>query len=319
MIDLNRELQHWIDDGIITGEQAQLMRRSVPQPEPPPQPLEIEEEEDRIPIITEILGYVGAALAIWAVVFLVSEFWGNLSDWAQAGLFGALGVLLFAAGAALLDTAEPALRRLSSVLWAGSALALGGGCYIVFDPILSYSAATTWTLIGAAGVVAGGLMLHRQESVAQHVVLFAAAMITIMSMLNLGPDPEMFVYGLVAWAFGLIWILVTRAGVLRPTTTGMVLGAIGMLYGAQMAAFEGEAGAFGILLGLATAALFATAGVMLKERLTIVLGGIGIFWFVPQAMFHFFGEAFGGMVGLFVSGLAIVGLAVWFSRHREAL
>jgi hypothetical protein len=36
-------------------------------------------------------------------------------------------------------------------------------------------------------------------------------------------------------------------------------------------------------------------------------------------MFHFFGETFGGMFGLFVVGLAIVVLAIWFSRHREAL
>jgi hypothetical protein len=36
-------------------------------------------------------------------------------------------------------------------------------------------------------------------------------------------------------------------------------------------------------------------------------------------MFHFFGEAFGGMLALFVSGLAIIALAIWFARHREAL
>jgi hypothetical protein len=71
------------------------------------------------------------------------------------------------------------------------------------------------------------------------------------------------------------------------------------------------------MLGLASAALFAAAGVALKERATIVLGGIGIFWFVPQAMFHFFGDAFGGMFGLFLSGLAIVALAIWLGRRRE--
>jgi len=70
---------------------------------------------------------------------------------------------------------------------------------------------------------------------------------------------------------------------------------------------------------VATAALLATAGVMLREKLSIVLGGVGIFMFVPQAMFLFFGETFGGMFGVFVSGLTLVGLAVWFGRHKEAL
>ena len=315
MIDLNKQLETWLTDGIITEEQADLMRRSVAgSPEPV-----AEEPERRIPIVTEILGYVGAALAIWAVVFLVSEFWGNLTDWAQASLFAALALALFAGGATLLGTAEAALRRLSAVLWAGSVLALGGALFLVFDPILSFSVATTWTLIGVIAAVVGGLMLRQQPSVAQHVVLFAATMTAIMSALNLGTEPEIFVFGFVAWGIGLVWLLVTRAGILQPRNTGVVLGALGMLYGAQMAAIEGEADTFGILLGLATAALFATAGIMMREKLAIILGGVGIFWFVPQAMFHFCGEAFGGMFGLFLSGMAIVALAIWFSRHKEAL
>jgi hypothetical protein len=317
MIDLNNHLEKWIGEGIITAEQAELMRRSVA--DRPPREQEATETQSRIPIVTEIFGYVGAALAVWAVVFLVSEFWANLADWAQAGLFAAVALVLFASGSALLDATEPALGRLSGVLWAGSVIALGGALYVVFDPILDYSVNTTWALIGAIAAAAGAVMLKRQPTVAQHVVFFAAVMTAIMSALNLGAEPEIFVFGFVAWGIGLVWILVSRAGVLQPSGTGMVLGAITMLYGAQLAAIEGETDAFGILLGLATAGLFATAGVVLREKLTIVLGGIGIFWFVPQAMFYFFGETFGGMFGLFVSGLAIVALAIWFSRHREAL
>ena len=92
-----------------------------------------------------------------------------------------------------------------------------------------------------------------------------------------------------------------------------------MLVGAQIASAEGDLTTVGVLLGLGTAALFAAAGVMMRERLLIILGGIGIFWYVPQAMFHFFGETFGGMFGVFVTGLLIIGLAIWFGRHREAL
>jgi hypothetical protein len=317
MIDLNRQLEKWMAAGIISAEQAELMRTSALGA--PSDVADEAAEERRVPIVTEILGYVGAALAVWAVIFLVSEFWGNLEDWAQASLFGVLSLVLFAAGGGLLDASEPAFGRLSSVLWAGSVLALGGALYVVFDPIVDYSAETTWVLIGAITTVAGGLMLRRQPSMAQHVVFFAAVMTTIMSLLVVGPEPELFVFGFVTWGVGLAWLLVTRAGVLHPAGTGMVLGAVAMLFGAQLAVFEGDAELFGILLGLATAAMFATAGVVMRERLAIIMGGIGIFWFVPQAMFRFFGETFGGMFGLFLSGLAIVALALWFGRHKEAL
>lgn len=317
MIDLKRQLEVWVGDGIITAEQAEMMRRSVALPEPPT--TEEVEFEGRIPIITEILGYVGVALAIWAVFFLVSEFWSKLSDWAQASLFGALALALFAAGTALRDVREPALSRLSGVLWAGSVIALGGALFTVFDPIVGLEPEVVWSLIGAIASVVAGVMHWRKPSVAQHVMLFAAVLTMLVSLLTLGPEAEIFFFGLVVWGYGLVWILVTRSGVLQPLSSGMVLGAIAMMIGAQLTVDDGAIGTVGTLLGLATAGLLAGAGVMLKEKLTIILGGIGIFWFVPQAMFHFFGEAMGGMFGLFVSGLLLIGLAIWFGRHREAL
>lgn len=317
MIDLNKQLEEWLHDGIISSEQAELMRRSVVQTERLPVDEELPEVERRIPIITEILGYVGAALAIWAVAFLVIEFWADLTDWAQASLFAVLALVLFFAGAALLDADEPALGRLSGVLWAGSVFSVGGALFIVFDLNRGLDPSVTWALIGAITAAIGGAMFWRQASVAQHVVLFAAVLMTIISLLTLGPEPESFFIGLVIWAYGLVWILISRAGMLPPHQTGVVLGAIALLYGAQATAADEST--IGVLLGLGTAGMLAGAGVMLREKLTIILGGIGIFMFVPQAMFHFFGEAMGGMFGLFASGLALVGLAIWFSRHREVL
>jgi hypothetical protein len=151
----------------------------------------------------------------------------------------------------------------------------------------------------------------------QHIVLYATIMTGVIWLLNLATDLEVFAYGLLVWGIGLAWGLVARAGVLQPGKVGLVIGAISMFYGAQLVAIGSDIEALGIWLGLATAALFAAGGVVLREKATIIVGGIGIFWFVPQAMFHFFGETFGGMVGLLLSGLAIVGLAIWFSRNRE--
>ena len=316
MIDLNHQLEEWVGDGIITTEQAEMMRRSVAHSDLPAEEVA---SGGRIPIITEILGYVGAALAIWAVFFLVSEFWSNLTDWAQASLFAALALALFVAGTTLRDATEDALSRLSGVLWAGSVIALGGTLFTIFDPIAKFEPEVVWSLIGAIAAVVAGAMYRWKPSVAQHVVLFAAVLTTLVSLLALGPEAEIFFFGLVVWGYGLVWILVTRSGVLQPLGTGMLLGTLAMLIGAQLTVDDGAMATVGTLLGLATAGLLAGAGVMLKEKFTIILGGIGIFWFVPQAMFHFFGEAMGGMFGLFVSGLLLIGLAIWFGRHREAL
>jgi len=316
MIDLNRQVTQWLEAGIISPEQADLMKAGDVQS---PGEGSSDDGGGRIPVIAEMLGYVGAVLAIWAVLFLVSEFWEKLTDWSQAGLFGVLASALFFAGGVMLTHEEPALQRLSSVLSAGSVVALGGALFMVFDPILGLSVEATWTLIGAVAAVVAWLLLWRQTMPAQQIILFASMLTAILSFMSLVADPAFYVYGLVVWVVGVTWIAVARAGRLAPLRTAVVLGAITMLYGAQLIVVDGDAGTFGIILGLATAALFAVAGVSLRDRLTIVLGAIGIFWFVPQAMFHFFGEAFGGMLALFVSGLAIIALAIWFARHREAL
>jgi hypothetical protein len=249
----------------------------------------------------------------------VSEFWNQLTDWAQASLFGGLALALFGAGTALRDAREPALSRLSAVLWAGSIIALGGTLFMLFDPIAGLEPEVAWTLIGAVASVAAGLMYRWRASVVQHIVLFAAVLTLLVSLLTLGPEGEIFFFGLVVWGYGLVWILVTRSGLLQPQSTGMVLGATAMLVGAQITVGDGAMNTVGTLLGIGTAALLAVVGIMLKEKLPIILGGVGIFWFVPQTMFHFFGEAMGGMFGLLVSGLLLIGLAIWFGRHREAL
>ena len=98
-----------------------------------------------------------------------------------------------------------------------------------------------------------------------------------------------------------------------------MLGAIAMVVGAQMTTAAGDLATAGVLLGLATAGLLTGAGVMLRERLPIILGGISIFFFVPQAMSELIGEEMGAMFGVFVAGLLLVGLAIWFGRHKEAL
>lgn len=310
MIDLNEHLRQWLDEGIINADQAELMRRSVSGAVP-------DEPERRIPLVAEIFGYLGAALATWAVIFLVAEYWGTLAYWAQATLFAVLSFSLLAGGSVLLDEPEPALRRLSGVLWAGSVVALSGAMWVLFDPIGGLSVEATWTMIGLGAALAAGAMHWRQPSVVQHITLYAAAMTGVIWLMNLATAIEVFAYGFLVWGIGLAWGLAARSGLLVPGRVGMVIGAISMFYGAQLVGFDGDFEALGIWLGLVTATLFAVGGVVLREKATIIVGGIGIFWFVPQAMFHFFGETFGGMMGLFLSGLTIIGLAIWFSRNRE--
>ena len=74
--------------------------------------------------------------------------------------------------------------------------------------------------------------------------------------------------------------------------------------------------AIGLILGLVTAALLAGVGLIGDLRSALMLGAAGIFLFVPQTVFHFFGDAAAALVVLFVVGVALVGGAVFWARHR---
>lgn len=317
MTELTNHIERWLDTGIITAEQAVLMRASC-EPDTLPAAGGKASTERRVPVVVEIIGYVGAALAVWAVAILATEFWSNLTDWAQAGLFGAVAVAFFVAALPLLDSAEPAFLRLCAVLWAGSIVAVSGALFVVLDPIGGIDASWTWAIVGAIGSIAAGTMLRRQVGVVLHVMLFAAVVTTISALLTVAGDPESFFFGLSIWGIGLVWLLLARAGLLRPAGTGLVLGGMAMLSGLFTTSVGGSYEAIAVLLGLASAGSLAAAGAYMSEKLLIVVGGFGVFMYVPRAMFYFFGEAMGAIFGLFVTGLLLVAAAIGFARHRES-
>lgn len=313
MFDLDQQLEVWLDEGIISPAQAEQMRRS---------PLVLTSataKDRRIPIFTEILGYVGAALAIWSAGFLVSEVWENLAGWPQVALFALLSGLLFAGGAVLAGTPEAALMRLSSVLWAGSVASWSATVFLLFNEVVGWRGETATLVAGLGGAALAAFLLYRQATVLQHVALFTTSMMAVTAILGLMEGEEGSYYGLIVWGFGAVWLLLTRYEVLRPQLPGMILGTVALLLGAQMTMDISEFATLGTLFGLATAAIMAGFGIVLRDRLTVILGSVGIFWFVPQAMFHFFGEEGGALLGIFVVGVAIVGIAVWLGRHREAV
>lgn len=317
MVELTGQIQRWLDAGIITAEQAALMRANC-EPETMAVPGDATQIQRRVPVIAEIAGYVGAALAVWAATFLVTEFWNNLADWAKAGLFSALAVALFTAALPLLDSKESAFLRLCGVLWAGAIVAGSGALFIVLDSIGGIDVSWTWVIVGAVASIAGGTMLRYRVGVVLHVILFAAVVTTITALLTVAGDPEPFFVGLSIWGVGLVWLLFNRADLLQPAATGLLLGGMGMLLGPFFTNAGGGYETITVLLGLASAASLAAAGAYAREKLLVVVGGLGVFMYVPRAMFHFFGDAMGAMFGLFVVGLLLVAAAIGFARHREA-
>lgn len=112
--DRGHRIDAWVAEGIISTEQAALIR-------------DFEEAETvpvrRISLAAEAIIYLGAALAIGAGFALLAETYSDLSRASKVGVPLAAGLIFLGAGWPMRRSGEPAVQRLASVLWLLSAMA----------------------------------------------------------------------------------------------------------------------------------------------------------------------------------------------------
>lgn len=293
-----------------------------PPPPPPPSAVDAAGGQPRGVHAAEAIGYVGAALAVGAVIMLLADTWFELRHGAQLALVGAVTILLGAAMATLSGDGRPALQRLVSVLGAGmvAGVAAFAGLFASVDLDLSYEAAMTVTG-GAAAVVAVGIYAWRSRALAQAVTLFWFVWLALSALSLPSLQPEGAWYGLLMWGIGVSWMLAGHGGWIRPRWVAGVLGGAVALLGAQVGAFTlgfSDLGSTALLaLGVATAAAAVGVAVTADTHHHLVIGAVGLFVLVPQLAFELFGEAIGAPATLLVVGLLLVVLAVGIGRVRR--
>jgi hypothetical protein len=298
---LKDQLSRWLNAG--TDEQAARITAF--------EAARAENQERRVPLIVEALGYLGAALAVIAVLILAQEFWADLELWGRLALLGIVTLGLLIAGWVLRDSPLEAVRRLAGFLWLFAAVGVAFTFGILtadgFD-----SSPEGAALVGSLAAVAFGFVLWRLRTESlQQLAFFAALVSAAMSVVGVADWSEEFL-GLSMWAIGTVWLFLTWGTVIHPTTTGYALGSIGALVGVQMMSFDGVG--WPMLLGVAVAGALIAASVALRQIVLLALGAAGVFVFVPQVVFHYFGDSLGAPVTLLLSGAALIGGAVALAR-----
>lgn len=330
--DLDRRLAGWATAGLISAELADALARyeadralgprpaptppaaaAVPPP-PPGTPAEVAGRDRRGVQPAEAIGYVGAAMAVAALAWLLSEVWVDLAVWAQLTLVGLLAVIALTAGAVAHRVGGTALARLASVLLTGGVVAVSWWVVLLTDDVLGFaprhqalSAAVAATVLAVplAGWRPRGLP---QASALAAVVALAMALLALPAL-----DPPLWSFGLTLWGLGVAWVLAALGGWLPPSAVTGTLGGVLALVGTNVASFDGDPDGW-LLLGVATAgALIGLA--LLRDRFHhLVVGGIGAFVLLPRLVLELFGPTIGGPATLLVVGLTLVGLAVVLGR-----
>src|SRR5690242_16641306 len=110
-------LDHWVETGVITAEQAQRTRADLAGP------AALDRRQRHGALAIEALGYLGSVLIVVATVLLASQYWRDLSVGGHLAVVGAAAVALFGCGLAVPARLGAPGTRLHAVLWTATTAA----------------------------------------------------------------------------------------------------------------------------------------------------------------------------------------------------
>ena len=130
-------------------------------------------------------------------------------------------------------------------------------------------------------------------------------------------DTPFEVWAGVAWGvLGIGWVALALLRRIEPPGVGLVGGGLIAVYGLQTASFEGSRGWMLTAVVAVSVALLALAVTREHASLLMVPGGIGLLVAVPQLVDHVLDDDLATWLGVLLTGVVLVGLAVWMVRDR---
>lgn len=323
MIESVRRLDTWVASGLITPEQARAIRAFEGDERGGGRKKEATPPPGRVPLVTEALGYLGAALAFAALVVALAQTWGDLAVWARAGIPAVCVTLLFIAGYALRENSEPAFERFGAALWFLSVVALGWFLFVFTYDVMSVEGEgeNIALAMGVGTFAYGGVLYSVRRRAPQQVAMLAGALLAAGGFAaRFGQEDAGSAWvGVAFWVIGVAWLVLAYANVIAPRVLGYALGAIVVLQGCQLipGMSSGTVQDLGLFLGILSGAALVVASVWLREDALLVFGAIGLFGFLLGTIAHFFGETLNAPLVMLIAGLILLAVAVMAMRLRR--
>jgi hypothetical protein len=308
---LDEVLSLAVDRGILSYTKADEVRALASTPSDLIVVPEVARPSMR-PVVAEILGYVGGALAVGAGIAVGQEIWTDLNSGVRVGVLVVVALAAWAAGVALHAT-EGAAGRLASFLWVlAVAAAAGAAATVAYDWVGYRDEAVPLTAFATASVVAAGLWWVRRAPLQEVVTFGALAFTGSLTLVQLFGDDYPGVWVL---ALSLAWLVLAWRERIVPAVTGMLLGTVGLLIAPPMIGALSEEWVSS--LGLLVAAAVVVGGIRMRHIPVAVLGVIGLFVYVPPMLSAVFGETATVMVVAFLIGVGLVTAAVVLARRSR--
>jgi hypothetical protein len=267
--------------------------------------------------VLEVLGYVGGALVLGAVIMLGSSFWDDLGSSGRKLVAIASFVVPALGGAALIKgRARPELGR---ILLALACYAAGFAYLVVFEDERFVAASAVVVLTSALGAVLlrSGAFLVSGWSGA--MLLVCAVVFNLLDDVEVTVPESSAVPVRLAIGFLLVGLVLAASGLLLSRTLAWSLAGLSGWAASivlQMAAPGGEWSSL-IVATIVAAALLA-AFVLTRRYAYAVIGCAVLLSIWPVSLYRIVDSAVGAAVGLVAAGAVLIGSVVVLSRLRRA-
>ncbi len=324
---LDTRIDRWVEAGVITPATGDDLRRfeaehpAAPAPVVPataaPAPSPAPEQPRALALVGEVIGYLGAVLAVSAIAFVVSQTWNDMPSGGRIALVAALTAIVAAAGVLAARAAQAPAQRLASVLLVASVALVGWLTWVVLDELTSVGDNATGQFVtGAMVITSAGIYAVRRRALAQMTLLASLAALTVTLMRPWDMETANAV-GFVVAGLGAVWVTLAILRLLQPRQPALVTGGLLVFAALQATAFaEGR----GLLLtgAVAVGVAMVPPGVARRDLIPLIVpGAIMMLAFVPQLIDHLVGDTIATMVAVGVTGIALVLLAVWMVRRQR--
>lgn len=271
----------------------------------------------RVSLLTEAVAYVGAILILAGGIAAIGQQWPNISAWGRVGVFAGFAVFFLVVGLVVRGVREPAVQRLTGVVWFLSVAAFGGAIgFAAYDVFGTSGEVMTLAMGIGTSLYAAVLWLARRRAL-QNAALFAGLVLTIGGLIVTTTSGQAtgLAFALGLWLFGLAW---AALGWLRYAEPMWVAGGLGVVLALVAPSFG--VGAYGWVYALAivTAAAAMAASVPLRNVALLALGTVAMFGYVTALVVRYFQESLGVPTALAITGVLVLTLAAVSARLMRA-
>jgi hypothetical protein len=320
MENLDQRISEWREAKLLTEKQATAIAAFEASRTPAPGARVAAREDGTGMLLAEAIGYVGAAIAVAAIVTLLASGnrWDGLNLGDRLGLVGLLTLIVSGAGLALRASGRSPIRRLVSLLLSSGVLGVAWMVGILANDQLRWESSSVVLAVGIAALVPAVIVYRWRNRALPQLVILASLLVIVGAVLGRpGVDATGAWIGLSMWAVGAAWALLGLGRWLAPDRVAVGLGSVVALVSAQIGSLDRERLAL-LAVGLVTAALLMARGVAKATTYLVTIGAVGVLVFLPQAVVELFGATVGALATMLVVGLLLVLASVRLARGRSA-